>query len=73
MTKKVMKSLAKWKKRKVMIRNEFLKLLTIEESDNNDDEESSLPTCENQTLLPPSLQVREKLTETSSVLKRMVE
>ena len=41
--------------------------LTIEESYNND-EGSSLPTCENQTLLPPSLQVREKSKETSSVL-----
>ena len=41
--------------------------LAIEESDNNA-EGTSLPTCENQTLLPPSLQVRDKLKETSSVL-----
>ena len=39
-----------------------------EESDNND-EGSSLPTCENQTLLPPSLQVREKFKKTSSVIE----
>ena len=45
----------------------FETLTIIEESYNND-EGSSLPTCENQTLLPPSLQVREKLKETSSVL-----
>ena len=60
-----MKSLTKLKKRKDMVRNKCLKVLLMKNQMIRMRKEVHFQ-LQNQTLLPPSLQVREK--ETSSVL-----